>query len=519
MTQVSKIDSNVSGLRYAVEASNGVLPGSPIWKALEPNSFGDFGGSVTTIARNPINDGRQRKKGVVTDVEASASFEVDLTQKSHEDLFRGFLYAAYRAKATTENLTADTEISDVATATDTYTVVTPQGSNYLAGDLLFASGFTNAGNNGLKNVASSTATTVVVDENLVDEASVPLGAKIEVVGFEMGTAELDVDATTNPLPRLVRASGIKDLTDFGLVPGEFIFVGGDGANEDFVTAGNNGFMRVRSVAATYIEIDKSSGVMADETGTGLTVRLFFGKALKNEVAGLIARETYQLERTLGAPDDSLPGDIQSEYVIGAIPNEITFQIPAADKLITEMNFMGKDHETRTGAQGVKSGTRPTLVSGDAFNTSSDISRVRMSTVSSTDSFNAELFTFIMEASFTIRNNNTRNQAIATLGAFEHTAGTFEVGGEVTAYFGNVSAIAAVRANSNVTFDIVMAKNNAGIVIDIPLTTLSGGLAQVEVNEPIKLPVSHEAAEATDIVSTYNHTLMIVQFAYLPNAAQ
>lgn len=519
MAQVSKIDSNVTALRYAIEASNGVLPGSPIWKYLEPNSYGDLGGNVTTVARNTINDGRQRKKGVVTDVEASANFEVDLTQASHDDLFRGFMYAAYREKAAIVNATAATEISDVATATDTYTVITPQGSTFNDGDLMFASGFTNAGNNGLKNVASSTATTVVVSENLTDEAAPPLDAKMEMVGFEFGTAEIDIDADTYTLPRIVRAAGVKDMTDFGINPGEFIFVGGDLTAEKFVTAANNGFARVRSVAADYIEIDKASAALVDETGTGLTIRLFFGKALKNEIAGTIARETYQLERTLGAPDDSLSSELQSEYVIGAIPNEITFQIPAADKLITEMSFMGKDHETRSGSTGVKAGTRPTLVSGDAFNTSSDITRVRMSTVSSSDEFVAELFAFVMEASFTIRNNNTRNQAVGTVGAFEHTAGTFEVGGEITAYFNNVSALASIRANSDVTFDIIMAKNNAGIVFDLPLITLSGGLAQLEINEPIKLPISHEAAEATDIVSTYNHTLMIVTFAYLPTAAQ
>jgi hypothetical protein len=516
MTAVTKIDSNVTGLRYAIEASLGTLPGSPIWKSLEPNSYGDFGGAVTTVARNPINDGRQRKKGVVTDVEASASFEVDLTQDSHDDLFRGFMYAAYRQKATIVNVTVDTEISGVTGSTFT---VSADGDDFVAGDLIFGSSFTEAGNNGLFEVASSTTTTVVVVESLTTEATVPLDAKIEVVGFEFGSGEVDMDATTYTLPRIVRASGVKDFTDFGLNPGEFIFIGGDLTAEKFATAGNNGFARVRSVAATYIELDKSTATLADETGTALTIRLFFGKVIKNEVAGTIARETYQLERTLGAADDSLPGDIQSEYVIGAVPNEITFNIPSADKLTAEMAFMGKDHETRSGATGVKSGTRPTLVSGDAFNTSSDITRIRMSTVSSTDSFNDALYAFLMEASITIRNNNTRNQAVGIVGAFEHTAGTFEVGGEVTAYFADVAAIATIRANANVTFDIIMAKNNAGYVFDIPLVTLSGGLAQMEANEAIKMPLSQEAAEATEIDPTYNHTLMIVDFAYLPTAAE
>jgi hypothetical protein len=516
MTEVNKIDSNVVGLRVANESTIGVLPGSTIWDAAEPNSYGDFGGSVTTIARNTINDSRQKKKGVVTDIEAQASFEADFTQDSHEKLLPGLFYAAYRKKADIENLTADTEISDVLTSTFT---VASGGAAFLAGDLLWGAGFTNSGNNGLFNVASSTGTTIVVDEALTTEATVPLGAKLTVVGHLLGSAELDVDVSTGPLPRLLRASGTKDFTDFGLLPGEFIFVGGDNATNKFVTAANNGFARVRSVTATYIELDKSSATMVNETGTSLEIQLFFGQLLKNEVGSEIVRTTFQLERQLGAPDDSLPAQIQAEYVEGAILNEMTLTIPSAEKIITEMNFTANTHSTVDGPTSLKTGTRPTLVSGAAFNTSSDVTRIRMSTVSSTDSFPTALFAFVMDMSLTVNNNVGRNQAIGTIGNFEQTAGTFEVGGELTAYFTKVSAIAAVQANNDITLDVVLAKNNAGYVFDIPLITLSGGLAQVELNEPVKLPLTQEGADAVDVVSTMRHTMSIVKFRYLPTAAQ
>ena len=65
-----KIDSNDTGLRFAVEKCLRELPSTantppdpmdPIWYALEPNSYGDMGANITTVARNPINPSRQHQ--------------------------------------------------------------------------------------------------------------------------------------------------------------------------------------------------------------------------------------------------------------------------------------------------------------------------------------------------------------------------------------------------------------------------------------------------------------------------
>lgn len=509
MAQVNKIDSNGTGLSYAEEASIGVLPGSPVWQPLEPNSYNNFGATINTVARNPINSSRQRKKGVVTDLDATGGFNTDVTQKNLQDILQGFFFADLRRKAEVDTFTGVTTSNDRYAKASGLTV-------FKVGDLVFASGFTNAGNNGLKVVDEVAAGYVGVAENLVDETP-PAAGKLVAVGFQFGSAELTVDVSGS-LPKLVRVSGTKDMTEFGIVPGEFIFIGGDASGEKFANTTNNGWVRVKTVSATEITLDKASGTMVTDAGTGKTIRLFFGRVLRNETDTDIVRRTYQLERTLGAPDDSQPTQIQSEYLVGCVPSEFQLNIQTADKLTADLSFVAIDHEQRDGATGVKSGTRATLVEADAFNTSSDFSRIKMASVSSSDEAPTPLFAFVTDLSLSLNNNVSPNKAVGEIGAFEVSAGTFEVGGSVTAYFGNISGIQAVRNNSDITLDFAIVANNAGLVVDIPMIALGNGQVNIEQDAPITIPLSMAAATGAKYDANMDHTMLMVFFDYLPNAA-
>jgi len=505
MAQVSKIDSNVTGLRYCVETSIGVA--GTIWYPLDPNSYNDFGGNFTKVARTPINNKRSRYKGVLTDLESAGGFNVDMTQTNIQSLFQGFVFDEF----------VETGLQEPTAVTSTEYSVADE-SDFAANDLIFASGFTNSANNGLKVVTSVAAGDVLVS-GLVAEGSPPSGAKIVRVGHQFGSGDFEIDASGD-LPILVTST--KDLTELGLVDGELIYIGGDTAATEFATAANNGWARVRTtVDANEVTIDKASGQMVTDAGGSKTIQVFFGRTLKNQEGTAITRTTYQLERELGAPDDSSPSDTQAEYIVGAVPNEMTMAINTADKIMVDMGFMGTDYETNDASTGVKSGTRPALAagSGKAFNTSTHVTRIRMGLCSDTDEYVDALFAYVTEARLTINNNITMNKAVGTLGAFEATAGTFEVGGNVTAYFQNVDALAALRANSDVTLDVCVVKDNAGFSFDLPLLSLDDGRLNVELNQAVTIPLGLMAADAADVNSNLAHTIVMSFYDYLPDAAE
>lgn len=408
----------------------------PTWKPLEPNSYSDFGGSIQTVVRAPITQGRQRKKGVTVGVDASGGFNMDLTQTNAQDLLSGFLFADIRTKASYQ-----------INATD---------------------------------------------------------------------SDLSVVLTPDELPKLVSA-GAVDFTALGIIPGEWIFIGGDDPAQQFSAEANNGFKRVREVAAGALTLDKSDFPLESDNGAGKTIRVYLGRVLKNETGALIKRKSYQLERTLGSLDGLDPP--QAEYLVGAIPSELALNLATRDKLTADFSFVATDHETRTQQEGLKPGQRPPLVESDAFNTSDHIRRIRLARVSTNQEAPQALFAFATEVSLKINNTLSPSYAIGRAGAIDVTAGTFAVGGNVEVYFSDVEAIRAVRNNEDITLDVVLVRQNAGIVIDLPLISLGGGQATLELDKPIMLPLTTEASTGAKIDSNLDYTLMFTIFDSLPDMAE
>lgn len=393
------------------------------------------------------------------------------------------------------------------------------GTGYRVGDVITL----DAGTTG------DTEATITVSEVLDDqikEITIASGlsnetpstaARLQVVGYQFASGTLNVDVL-HVLPRLVVVSGGFDPRTLNLVPGQFIFIGGDSAGKKFVATNDGGWARVKSVSSTYIELDKTTETMTGETGTALTVQIFFGKVLKNEHdKTLIKRRSFQIERDLGQLDEAVAAH-QGEYLVGAVANEFTLNVKQADKLNADVTFVAQDHEARTQAQGLKSDaasvSAPDLAGEDAYNTSSHVARLRMTILDPTNANPTPLFAYLTDLTTVVNNNVKPNKAVSVLGAFDLTAGQFAVSGKVTAYFADVNAVSAVRNNADVSLDYIFARDNYGFAYDVPLIALGDGRASVEQDNPVTLPLDMNAA--ADRV--FNHTLLVEYFPYLPDAA-
>jgi hypothetical protein len=523
------MDSNRSSLYYAKETSLKVLPVTPVWNPLEPNSYNSFGGEVKTVMREPITSTRQRAKGTITDLDVKAAFAIDFTQNNLMDLLQGFFFAdAYEKPKSNPIKSTSTARTISAIAAGSITVSGSIGT-VKVGHLLLTKGCTNKVNDSLSRVTASASPVFTVspykggdaEAALVTEAP-PAAATVEAVGFALHGDVLFHPTATQPF---LSSAADVDFTTLNLTPGEWIYLGDndDDLTDTGATAYNflaadgiapvRGYFRIFSISATQLVFDLSIGaVLAAGSGSGGScaiptsgfVSMYFGTVIKNEpLVANIKRTSYTLQRTLGT--GSIGDNL--EYVNGCIPNEFTLNVPSNSKLTADLSFVGMDTQQENAT--ALAGTYNPLQSDVAVNTAEGAFALFLYKIVD----GTALFGYATDEKLTVNNNTKPNKAIGTVGAIEATVGNFDVSGSVTCYFDDIAALQAVRNNTDVGLTNIFSQKNAGFVFDLPLLTLALPGAKVEKDKAIMADISHNASPGA-----LNFTALYNNFAYLPDVA-
>lgn len=499
--------TNNFSLEYTSETTLGTA--AETWVLLEPNSIGAFGADITTVSRIPISKNRQRRKGTVTDLESTVEFESDLTVDAFRDFIEAFAFASFTNSNWHVQAGAGYQTLTATVTTDIFGHTTI-GTQLVVGMMVKTNGFTNAANNGtflVKTDNSVTETDVTALDGtaagLVTETPTQAsGAKMEICGVQAGTGDLGWTEATKTLD-----DSTLDFTTLGLTAGQFIHVGGTATANQFAGGVLRG--RIVSVAANAIILDKTAGTLSgDDAGGSKKIHLLFGQFLRNvdvDDASFLER-SFTFEGTYA--DLASAGTPEYDYSIGNYCNEIGMTLPLADKAMVTYGFVGQDTDNPTVTR--KTHTNGTVVHQltEAFNTSSDIIRLRITEVDETG-----LSTDFKSATVTFNNNVSGEKVLGYLGSKFLNTGIFEVNIEAQLLFTNGAVVDAIRANTTVTMDYIIRNADGAIAIDIPSMTMGGGGREFPVNETILISLTGEAFED----ATLGTSMGVSQFPLYPTS--
>jgi hypothetical protein len=504
-------DGNLTGLYMAEEETLGVLPAAPVWYEREPNSYSDFGGNFAMTTRKPITHDRQHPKGEVSDNNPTGGFQEDLTPLNMRRPMQAFLYADAREKPSTQPLNdAPVVITAVDGVAEQYEAAAGL-DRFLVGHLILPFGFADATNNALNRVTVVAAGALTVATGVLADAAPSAVAGLEAVGFQFEAGDV---ALTLPAGRVLLTSTAGGILDLNLNLGEWIGVGGDDAANRFAT--NAPFYgRISGFTDTTIEFDKTTGVQLADNGAGKTLQIFFGTVVRNEDdCTLIKGRSYTLERQYGCGDDA-----QSEGVRGWSPNQITVTIPtpAADAKVTvELTGIATSSFERTVAEGVLTAEVGATVRGalnePCFKPGLDVYQHKLAVIDETTLNPTALVAFNSEGTLVINNNLGGNKAIETFGNASINVGEFGVSGSLNAYWTSVEATRKVRQGADLTWHLILTKQNKAVIFDIASLGLGNARATVEANTPVKLPLDTAAGKGK-----FGYTLLTSFLRYVPAA--
>lgn len=478
---MARVITNGMSLSRAREASLGVLPAQPQWFELEPNSINSFGTTVGKTTRTPISKARARRKGVVTDLDSAVEVEADLTITHLVQAAEEFLFA--RAVGGDRYLA-------VAAAAGGYTVASlssAQAGRLRSGaggtTLVYAYGFVNAANNGLKPITAAGAagaTNIAVAGNAVEAVDADDLVEVAIAGMRFAAGDLSIDAEGN----LNTTAG--DFVAAGIVAGQQVHIGGIDVLHQFASPDNIGMARVAAVTAKKLTLAKRDQAFVAEAPAG-SMDLLYGSFVRNVDSDHPDFFQPSTQFELRSPGLMADGSAGHEYAIGNWADSLSIAIPLSGKATITLGYVGQDTTKPTAARAANAATAKAGGLTGAFGTASDIARLRVQ-----DTDEAGLSTDFKTATFTLTNNVAGEKVLGHLGPKYLNAGDIEADVENTMLFTNADVIERIRCNKTVGFDWVLRNGDGGIAFDLPAGTLEGGAREFPANQSVTIATTFRA---------------------------
>lgn len=469
-------DANRSRLAHCREVTLGTTPTTPRMRTARMTGE-QIRFAPQTVQSNELRSDRMNSDPIKVNetnqgaVNGELSYPVDNSPFS--DWLESLFCQVWDNTPTFDNDgTADSVVTDAGTTTDTY-VVASGGAAVVAGHLVRATGFTNAGNNQIFRAASSTGTTIVGSSlSLTAETAPPAAAKLKVVGFQGASGDL-----------VAVADGITstalDFTTLGLNVGSWIKIGGTATGDKFATAACNGWARITVIAAAKITLDNLPTGWTTDAGTGKTLKVWFGDQLKNGVDTI----GQTLER--GFLSQSVPTYLISR---GMVAGQGEFRFESEQIATWSITFQGLTGESTTTALDA---------SPDAATTNAIMAAaVNVGRIAENGAVIGGP-NYIRSVTLTI-NNNLRNiggiRSDGLVGPEDIGKGSADVTAQMETYFGSDTLLAKLFAQTATNINIRIAKNSQAMVWALPRLTYTDGAANATgKNTDVMLPLTATAS--------------------------
>ena len=310
-------DSNLVQMAAIEEITWGTTSGSPTTRLVRYTGE-SISYDITTIQSAEIISDRQVTDLVQTAARATGDLNWELSYAEHDEYRGGNLFNTWANTPFKDNAgVSDSVITDVGTTANTWVVVSGGGS-FVTGHLAKSSGNTNAANNIVFRVTTSTATTVVGSGlSLVAETAPNAIARIKVVGFQGAAGDITATATGF-------GSTLLNFTTLGLSVGQWIKIGGTAAGDQFATAVLNDWARITVIAASALTLDNRPTGWTTDAGAAKTIKVWFGDRISNGAT----QRSWTIEK-------GFKGQVTPYYLpfTGMIPGEMKMTIrPGAHRL-------------------------------------------------------------------------------------------------------------------------------------------------------------------------------------------
>lgn len=433
------------------EITQGTTPATPAFKGLRITAAPDLAVNPETVVSDEIASDRNISDLALVGIGSGGSLNHEISFEALDLIYEGAMSNPWIDKATR---IGTGEVTDITTATDVNVVA---GEVFQEGDIIIMEGWVDPANNGQFVALIGTTGSVIKLSSLVNESS-NANVKIRTVGFQGASG--DIDAVAGGINGLTATA--LDFTTLGLVPGEWLKIGGTLTAEKFVDPDDNAYVRISTIAASALNFDIVPADWGAETGAGLTIDLWLGSVLTNG----ITKKFYTIEEQF---TDHVP--VTYQYMRGMMVDGLTFTLNAKAIVTAEASFLGLSGEiTETRFAGSTDEAAPT---SDVLNTSSNVGQILENGLAIAGK------NFVLDNTIVIANNLREQPAIGVLGAVGIGQGEFSLTGTLNTYFDDKTMVEKVINNTESAYNLVLRDNaEQALLIDLPRIKFASGFPEV-----------------------------------------